>query len=136
MSEVRISLAGDEQLVEAGTTAAQLFADDPSVVVARVGGELKDLAHVLVDGDKVEPVSIDSGDGLAVLRHSCAHVLAQSVQDLFPAAKLGMGPPIEDGFYYDFDVATPFDPDDVKKLEKRMQEIIKSGQRFNRRTVE
>ncbi len=135
MSEVRISLAGDEQLVDAGTTAAQLFADNQSVVAARVGGELKDLAVKLVDGDKVEPVSIESGDGLAVLRHSCAHVLAQAVQDLFPDAKLGMGPPIENGFYYDFDVATPFDPEDVKKLEKRMQEIIKSGQRFNRRVV-
>ena len=76
---------------------------------------------------------IDSPDGLAVLRHSAAHVLAQAVQDLFPEAKLGIGPPIEDGFYYDFDVAPPFTPEDLDRLEKRMQEIVKAGQRFRRR---
>ena len=82
---------------------------------------------------EVEPVAIDSPDGLNVLRHSTAHVLAQAVQDLFPEAKLGIGPPIENGFYYDFAVAKPFQPDDLAKLEKRMQEIIKAGQRFRRR---
>ncbi|HVQ87740.1 MAG TPA: threonine--tRNA ligase, partial [Actinomycetes bacterium] len=135
MSEVRISLAGDERVVPSGTTAAELFADDTAIVVVRVDGELKDLDYVVADGDKLEPVSISSGDGLSVLRHSCAHVLAQAVQSLFPDAKLGIGPPIADGFYYDFDVAEPFHPDDLKRLEKRMQEIIKSGQRFSRRVV-
>ena len=79
---------------------------------------------------------MDSPDGLNVLRHSTAHVLAQAVQDVFPEAKLGIGPPIENGFYYDFAVAKPFQPDDLAKLEKRMQEIIKAGQRFRRRRFE
>jgi threonyl-tRNA synthetase len=121
--------------VATGTTAADLFADDRTVVVARINGELRDLAQVLESLDVVEPVTIDSADGLAVLRHSCAHVLAQAVQDTFDDAKLGIGPPIKDGFYYDFDVETPFTPDDLKRLEKRMQQIIKSGQRFQRRVV-
>src|SRR5690606_12521574 len=105
------------------------------VVVARVGGELRDLDHELADGDTVEPVSVDSPDGLDVLRHSCAHVLAQAVQHVNPAARLGIGPPIRDGFYYDFDVAEPFTPEDLKKLEKVMQRIINSGQTFRRRPV-
>ena len=123
-----------DQTVESGTTCADLF-EDRRVVVARVNGELRDLAHQVADGDSVEPVFIDSEDGLAVLRHSTAHVLAQAVQDLFPDAKLGIGPPIKDGFYYDFDVMTPFTPEDLVKLEKRMQEITKAGQRFSRRVV-
>jgi threonyl-tRNA synthetase len=117
-----------------GSTAADLFADR-SIVVARIGGELRDLATPLADGDTVEPVSIDSADGRAVLRHSTAHVLAQAVQQLHPEAKLGIGPPIRDGFYYDFDVATPFTPDDLAALEKKMQDIVKAGQRFSRRVV-
>ncbi len=124
-----------ERVVAAGTTATQVLGDDPKIVAARVNGELKDLAYVLVDGDVVAPVPVDSDDGRAIVRHSCAHVLAQAVQDLFPDAKLGIGPPIRDGFYYDFDVAAPFHPDDLKRLEKRMQEIIKAGQRFSRRVV-
>ncbi|MGN6088796.1 MAG: threonine--tRNA ligase, partial [Actinomycetales bacterium] len=117
------------------TTAAELFADDRAVVVARINGVLRDLDTELSDGDEVEPVRIDEPDGLAVLRHSTAHVLAQAVQDVYPDAKLGIGPPIKDGFYYDFDVATPFTPEDLGKLEKRMQAIIKEGQRFRRRVV-
>ena len=96
-------------------------------------GRLRDLDWTPAEETAVEPVAIDSPDGLNVLRHSTAHVLAQAVQDVFPEAKLGIGPPIENGFYYDFDVAKPFQPDDLGKLEKRMQEIIKSGQRFRRR---
>ena len=138
MSSVRVAVgSGSEhvdQTVESGTTCADLF-EDRRVVVARVNGELRDLAHQVADGDSVEPVFIDSEDGLAVLRHSTAHVLAQAVQDLFPDAKLGIGPPIKDGFYYDFDVMTPFTPEDLVKLEKRMQEITKAGQRFSRRVV-
>ena len=83
------------------------------MVAARVGGALRDLAHELSDGDEVEPVEIDSPDGRDILRHSTAHVLAQAVQDLFPDAKLGIGPPVENGFYYDFDVETPFVPEDL-----------------------
>ncbi|WP_425600005.1 threonine--tRNA ligase [Ornithinimicrobium sufpigmenti] len=121
--------------MEQGTTAADLFAGDREVVVARIGGELRDLAHVLQDGDEVEPVLVSEPDGLDVLRHSCAHVLAQAVQEAFPDAKLGIGPPIRDGFYYDFDVEEPFTPDDLKRLEKAMQKIINSGQTFARREV-
>lgn len=135
MSEIRIRLAGDERRVAAGTTAGDLVGEDRSVVVARVDGELVDLDHELRDGAQVEPVAGDSPDGLMVLRHSCAHVLAQAVQSLFPSAKLGIGPPVVDGYYYDFDVEEPFHPDDVKRIEKRMQEIVKSNQRFRRRVV-
>ncbi len=135
MSDLSITVAGNVRQVASGTTAAELFADDRSVVVAKINDELRDLAHVLDSGDVVEPVTIESDDGLAVLRHSCAHVLAQAVQDTFADAKLGIGPPIKDGFYYDFDVETPFTPEDIKRLEKRMQQIIKSGQRFGRRVV-
>ncbi|HEX5018426.1 MAG TPA: threonine--tRNA ligase [Actinomycetes bacterium] len=135
MSDLQLTVAGAPRQVAAGTTAADLFSEDRAVVVAKVNGELRDLDQPLSDGDIVEPVPIDSEDGLAVLRHSCAHVLAQAVQDTFEDAKLGIGPPIKDGFYYDFDVETPFTPEDLKQLEKRMQQIIKSGQRFSRRVV-
>jgi len=103
--------------------------------VARVNGALRDLDHVLADGDVVEPVAVDSPDGRAVLRHPTVHVLAQAVQELFPQAKLGIGPPIENGFNYDFDVPTPFTPEDLKRLEKKMVEIVRAGQRFSRRVV-
>ncbi len=135
MPDVSIRLDGVDRSVTEGTTAAELFADDRSIVVARVGGELRDLAYVLRDGDAVDGVAVDSPDGLAVLRHSAAHVLAQAVQSLHPAARLGIGPPIDNGFYYDFDVEQPFRPEDLAALEKRMIEIIKAGQRFSRRVV-
>ncbi|KII00184.1 threonine--tRNA ligase [Streptomonospora alba] len=134
--ELRITLAGTERAVAAQTTAGQaLEADGRTVVAARVNGELRDLAHELAEGDAVEPVAVQSEDGRAILRHSTAHVMAQAVQELFPEAKLGIGPPIANGFYYDFDVAEPFTPDDLKRIEKRMQEIVKQGQRFDRRAV-
>jgi len=117
------------------TTAFDLVGGDRSVVVARINGELRDLATEVSDSDIVEAVLADSPEGLAVLRHSAAHVLAQAVQDLFPEAKLGIGPPVKDGFYYDFDVETPFTPEDLVELEKRMTHILKSGQRFERRVV-
>ena len=115
--------------------AWEQFADDAAVIAARVNGELKDLSSELADGDAVEPVTIESPDGLDILRHSTAHVMAQAVQDLYPDAKLGIGPPIRDGFYYDFDVAEPFTPEDLEKIETRMRKIIKDGQRFDRREV-
>ncbi len=121
--------------MSAGTTAGALFADDRTIVAARVGGELKDLSYELADGDVVEGVEISSPDGLDILRHSTAHVMAQAVQELFPEAKLGIGPPVRDGFYYDFDVDRPFTPEDLKVIEKKMQEIQKRGQRFARRVV-
>ena len=134
-ADINVFVAGSQQTVTAGTTAADLFADDKATLVARVNGELRDLAHVLAEGDLVDPVGLDSDEGLAVLRHSAAHVLAQAVQQINPKAKLGIGPPISDGFYYDFDVETPFTPDDLKVLEKAMQRIINEGQTFRRRVV-
>ncbi|MCX6421482.1 MAG: threonine--tRNA ligase [Actinobacteria bacterium] len=121
--------------VEAGTTAMDVVGQDRSVLVARVNGTLKDLDYVLEPGDVVEAVTAAHPEGLAVLRHSCAHVLAQAVQQEFPEAKLGIGPPIKDGFYYDFAVGRPFTPEDLQALEKRMQVILKAGQRFTRRVV-
>ncbi|MEU2312989.1 threonine--tRNA ligase [Streptomyces albidoflavus] len=139
MSDVRVIIQRDsereERVVTTGTTAADLFAGERTVIAARVDGELKDLAYVPGDGESVEPVDISSGDGLDILRHSTAHVMAQAVQELFPEAKLGIGPPVKGGFYYDFDVAEPFTPEDLKRVEKRMQEIQKRGQRFSRRVT-
>ena len=116
-------------------TAFEKVGGDRSVVVARVNGELRDLSTEVSDTDVVEPVTVDTPEGLAVLRHSTAHVLAQAVQDTFPEAKLGIGPPIKDGFYYDFSVEDPFTPEDLATLEKRMVAILKSGQQFSRRVV-
>lgn len=124
-----------ERTVADGTRAWELFTDDPGVIAARVGGDLVDLARELVDGDVVEAVAIDSPDGRDILRHSTAHVMAQAVQELHPDARLGIGPPIKDGFYYDFDVAEPFVPADLEKIETRMRRIVKEGQRFSRRPV-
>ncbi|WP_298331553.1 threonine--tRNA ligase [Haloactinopolyspora sp.] len=136
MSEqIRIVVAGNERQVAAGTTAGDLFAEADEVIAARIGDDLVDLDKPLSDGDEVQPVRIDSDDGRAILRHSTAHVMAQAVQELYPEAKLGIGPPVENGFYYDFDVAEPFDPDDLKRIEKKMQQIIKERQSFVRRTV-
>jgi threonyl-tRNA synthetase len=132
---LKVSVAGASREVEPGTTAGEVLGEDAAVVVARVNGELRDLARELVDGDQVEAVGLDSEEGLAVLRHSCAHVLAQAVQQLRPQARLGIGPPIKDGFYYDFDVDEPFTPDDLAALGKAMQRIVKEGQGFCRRVV-
>jgi threonyl-tRNA synthetase len=115
-------------------TGFELF-PDRSVVALRVNGELKDKATTVTDADTVDAVTLDSPDGLNILRHSAAHVMAQAVQAINPDAKLGIGPPITDGFYYDFDVTTPFTLDDLKSIEKEMERIIKSGQRFVRRVV-
>jgi threonyl-tRNA synthetase len=139
VSDLKIVLthagAREERAVTTGTKAWELYADDTSVVAARVNGTLRDLAYELQDGDQVEDVAIDSADGRDILRHSTAHVMAQAVQQLWPDAKLGIGPPIENGFYYDFDVETPFHPDDLAAIETAMRKIIKEGQRFSRRPV-
>jgi threonyl-tRNA synthetase len=142
--QLHITLAGREQVVDAGTTASDALhmqngtAGEPpasTVIAARVNGELRDLATPLADGDEVAGVEIASDDGRAILRHSTAHVMAQAVQELFPEAKLGIGPPVEAGFYYDFDVEHPFGPGDLKAIEARMRAIVKQGQRFSRRVV-
>lgn len=120
--------------ISADTTGDQLFSD-AAVVAIRVDGELRDLHSPVAAGSVVEPVPLDSADGLDILRHSTAHVLAQAVQQLRPDAKLGIGPPIQDGFYYDFDVDEPFTPEDLKALQKSMQKIVNQGQKFVRRVV-
>jgi threonyl-tRNA synthetase len=128
-----------ETTVTTGTRAWELFRDDADVIAARVGApgqqSLKDLAYELADGDEVEGVAIDSADGRDILRHSTAHVMAQAVQQIWPEAKLGIGPPVENGFYYDFDVETPFVPEDLVKIESAMRKIIKENQRFERRVT-
>lgn len=134
MSKISITVDGVAQVVSSGIDGFGLF-ENRKIVAQRVNGALKDLAHKVVEGDQIESVSIDSPDGLSILRHSTAHVLAQAVQKINPEAKLGFGPPITDGFYYDFDVADAFTPEDLKKLEKEMERIIRSGQRFVRRVT-
>jgi len=131
---LNITLDGATLQVEAGTDGFKLFTDR-TIVAIRVNGALRDLAHKLDDGDIVEGVAIGSPDGLNILRHSTAHVLAQAVQNINPEAKLGIGPPITDGFYYDFDVENPFTPEDLKALEKEMNRIVQAGQRLMRRVT-
>jgi threonyl-tRNA synthetase len=136
--QLRITLAGREHVVEAGTTAGQALSmgdGGAKVIAARVNGELRDLAYQAADGDVIEPVAAEDPDGRAIVRHSTAHVMAQAVQELFPDARLGIGPPVENGFYYDFDVANPFSPEDMKAIEQRMRQIVRQGQRFSRRVV-
>ena len=132
---IQISVDGKALSIEPDQKPTHLFAENKDVVVCRINGTLRDLWTDLNEGDLVESVSIDSPDGLFVLRHSTAHVMAQAVQEVFADTKLGIGPPIKDGFYYDFDPKTPFNPDDLVKIESAMRKIVKEGQRFRRRVV-
>jgi len=137
VAEIALTVDGSPASVATGTTAGEALkaAGATSVAVARVNGVLRDLAHVVTDGDAVEAVAYGSDEGRAVLRHSCAHVLAQAVQELFPGTLLGIGPPIKDGFYYDFLPERPFTPDDLAVIEKKMSDIVRQRQRFSRRVV-
>ena len=135
MPEITVTVAGSARSVPVGTTSAELFDGDRAVVAAKVNGDLRDLSALVGAGDVVEPVPIASAEGRSIVRHSTAHVMAQAVQDLFPGTLLGIGPPIENGFYYDFAPKQPFTPDDLAKIEKRMLEIVKEGQTFHRRVV-
>ena len=132
---ISITVNGEAKEVEATTTGVELFAEDKNIVAVKLNGENRDLYTPLADGDTVEPITLDSEDGLAIMRHSATHVMAQAVQEVYPNAKLGVGPVIKDGFYYDFQVDKPFTPEDLKDIEKRMQRIIKSSQSFRRRSV-
>jgi threonyl-tRNA synthetase len=132
---IQVTVDGASRQIEADQRPTHLFADNKEVVVCRINGVLKDSWTDLQEGDVVESVSINSEDGLFVLRHSTAHVMAQAVQEVFADTKLGIGPPIKDGFYYDFDPTTPFNPDDLVKIESVMRKIVKDGQRFRRRVV-
>ena len=135
MSQISITVDGAKIQVEADQRPTQIFADNKEIVVCKVNGMLKDLWSDLADGDVVEGISISSPDGLAVLRHSTAHVMAQAVQEVYANTRLGIGPPIKDGFYYDFDPENTFNPDDLTKIESAMRKIIKEGQRFKRRVT-
>jgi len=135
MSELRVTVDGVATAIAADQRPTQIFAERKDVVVCRINGELRDLWTDLADGDVVESVTIDSEDGLKVLRHSTAHVMAQAVQQIYPEAKLGIGPPITDGFYYDFDPQDPFTPESLEKIESAMRKIVKEGQRFKRRVT-
>ncbi|AKV55254.1 threonyl-tRNA synthetase [Bifidobacterium actinocoloniiforme DSM 22766] len=134
-SNISINLSDHAKEVATGTTGTQLFADDKDIIAVMVNGQPRDLATTFNDGDAVEPITLGSDQGLAIMRHSAAHVMAQAVQEVRPDAKLGIGPVIKDGFYYDFDVEQPFTPDDLKEIERRMKRIIKSSQSFRRRVV-
>ena len=132
---IQVTVDGVSRTIEADQRPTHLFANVKEIVVCRINGVLKDLWSDLAEGDIVESVSINSPDGLFVLRHSTAHVMAQAVQEVFADTKLGIGPPIKDGFYYDFDPQTPFNPDDLVKIESVMRKIVKDGQRFRRRVI-
>ena len=135
MSELSIIVDGVAVSVAADQKPTHVFAERKDVVVCKINGELKDLWTHIVSGDVIDSVSISSPDGLAVLRHSTAHVMAQAVQSVFAGTRLGIGPPITDGFYYDFDPERPFNPDDFEKIESAMRKIVKDGQRFKRRVT-
>ena len=135
MSQISITVDGAALNLEADQRPTHIFADNKEVVVCRVNGALKDLWTELSYGDVVESVTISSPDGLAVLRHSTAHVMAQAVQEVYANTRLGIGPPIKDGFYYDFDPVNTFNPDDLVKIESAMRKIVKEGQRFRRRVT-
>ncbi|NBV66347.1 MAG: threonine--tRNA ligase [Actinobacteria bacterium] len=135
MPELKVTIDGVATSIAADLRPTQIFAERKEVVVCRINGELRDLWTDLADGDAIESVTIDSDDGLKVLRHSTAHVMAQAVQQIYPEAKLGIGPPITDGFYYDFDPQDPFTPESLEKIESAMRKIVKEGQRFKRRVT-
>jgi threonyl-tRNA synthetase len=135
MSQLSITVDGRAVSVADDQRPTHLFAENKEIVVCKINGELRDLWTDLKDGDVVEGVSISSPDGLSVLRHSTAHVMAQAVQQVFSQTRLGIGPPITDGFYYDFDPERPFNPEDLEKIESAMRKIVKDGQRFRRRVT-
>ena len=135
MAQISITVDGAALKLEADQRPTHIFAENKEVVVCRINGVLKDLWTELSDGDAVESVAISSPDGLAVLRHSTAHVMAQAVQEVYANTRLGIGPPIKDGFYYDFDPTNTFNPDDLVKIESAMRKIVKEGQRFRRRVT-
>ena len=135
MAMLSITVDGAALSVDSEQRPTHIFAENKEIVVCTINGELKDLWTDLKDGDVVTGISISSPQGLAVLRHSTAHVMAQAVQSVFADTKLGIGPPITDGFYYDFDPQKPFNPDDLEKIESAMRKIVKEGQRFKRRVT-
>ena len=133
--QIELNIDGVPTKVEAGTTGANIYADRKEVVAVKVDGQPWDLERELPAGTAVEPIAIDSEDGLNILRHSATHVMAQAVQELFPQVNLGIGPFITDGFYYDFGNIDSVTPELMREIEKRMKRIVKEGQRFVRRDI-
>jgi len=133
VGDIKVRVDGKDVSVAENSNIIDLFKDDKNVVVAKLNGKLVDLVTSLKNGDEVISVTASSDEGLSVIRHSTAHILAQAVQSINSQTKLGIGPPIKDGFYYDFKVQDNFTPEDLIKIESKMKEIIKSGQRFSRR---
>ena len=135
MSQISVTVDGSAVTIDSEQRPTQIFAENKEIVVCKINGVLMDLWTDLKDGDVVEGISISSPEGLAVLRHSTAHVMAQAVQQVFPGTRLGIGPPITDGFYYDFEPENAFNPQDLEKVESAMRKIVKEGQRFKRRVT-
>ncbi len=137
MADIRLTLDGSPYVVEAGTTAGGALkqAGVKAIAVRDAGGDLHDLNWPVEDGAVLESVPMATEEGRHILRHSAAHVMAQAVTQLWPDAKFAIGPPVQDGFYYDFDVEKPFTPEDVERIEARMREIVAANQRFHRRVV-
>jgi threonyl-tRNA synthetase len=135
MSQISVTVDGSAVTIDSEQRPTQIFAENKEIVVCKINGVLMDLWTELKDGDVVEGISISSPEGLSVLRHSTAHVMAQAVQQVFPGTRLGIGPPITDGFYYDFDPQNAFNPQDLEKIESAMRKIVKEGQRFKRRVT-
>ncbi len=135
MSQISITVDGSAVSIDSEQRPTQIFAENKEIVVCKINGVLMDLWTDLKEGDVVEGISISSPEGLSVLRHSTAHVMAQAVQQVFPGTRLGIGPPITDGFYYDFDPENAFNPQDLEKIESAMRKIVKEGQRFKRRVT-
>ena len=140
-AQITVTLDGQKVSTTADQRVTQLYPAErtavgpDAIVVCTINGELKDLWSEMKDGDVINGIAISSPEGLKVLRHSTAHVLAQAVQATFSQTRLGIGPPITDGFYYDFDPERPFTPEDLEQLEKVMKKIVKYGQRFRRRAI-
>src|SRR5690349_19194866 len=141
-SEIGVTLPdGSEKRLPAGATGADLAqAIGPGLAKAalavRVNGDVRDLTRPLPDGQRVAILTDKDPQALDVLRHSTAHVLATAVRQLFPQAQIGFGPPIEDGFYYDFQVDRPFTPEDLEAIEKKMVEVVKADYPFVREEVD
>ena len=135
MSQISVTVDGSAVTIDNEQRPTQIFAENKEIVVCKINGVLMDLWTDLKDGDVVEGISISSPEGLSVLRHSTAHVMAQAVQQVFPGTRLGIGPPITDGFYYDFDPENAFNPQDLEKIESALRKSVKEGQRFKRRVT-
>lgn len=135
MSSIEVVVAGQKISIQPETSYFELLGADKKFLAAKVNGVVTDISLPAKAEEQIEGIEIGSDDGLAILRHSTAHVMAQAVQQIYPEAHLGIGPPITDGFYYDFGNIAPFTPDSLELIEKKMREIINAQQKFVRRVV-